>query len=97
MAQVAPKARLQQWINNYLAYLEEEWQGLPEIARDWDRWKEHERLDFVVEWPIREDRLHQLQEWAEQDLLNPQQRARHEELMKVVARNRPILAELLKD
>jgi hypothetical protein len=55
------------WIVKSLDNLEGEWEQIPEIAAEWDDWEEHDRLDFVLEWPLREDRLHQLQRWREED------------------------------
>ena len=58
MAQVAPDPQLQAKIDRYyLDYLVREWQRVPKIAEQWDGWQDHEQLNFVVEWPIREDRL----------------------------------------
>src|SRR5437763_1840659 len=69
MARVTPILTAQQRVDPYLDYLFREWRQVPQIAREWDEWGDHEQLDFVVEWPIREDRLHQLRQWHEQGLL----------------------------
>lgn len=97
MAQVVHEQQLVEWIDDYLAYLEREWRSVPEVAREWDTWEDHEQLDFVVEWPIREDRLGQLRRWAEQGVLTPSQWAQYERLLKLVAKHRPALERLLQD
>ncbi|HLH23968.1 MAG TPA: hypothetical protein VK066_15705 [Chloroflexota bacterium] len=97
MAQVAKDSEVREWIDDYLDYLFAEWEAIPEVAAEWDEWQDHEQLDFVVEWPIREDRLRELQQWAEQGLLAPQQQARYERLLALVARQRPTLEKLLRD
>ncbi|MGH2353028.1 MAG: hypothetical protein ACRDJN_15570 [Chloroflexota bacterium] len=97
MAQVATDLELVQRIEKYLEYLASEWQDVPAVAQEWNSWQEHERLDFVIEWPIREDRLHQLHQWAAQDRLTPAQRARYEDLLTLVAANRPTLERLLAE
>ena len=45
----------------------------------------------------KEDRLHQLRQWAEQNLLTEAQQARYEELLALVAHHRPTLERLLAD
>ena len=84
-------------IDDYLAYLVREWQSIPELAAEWDEWENHEQFDFVIEWPIREDRLHMLRTWAEQGKMTPAQCARYEELLKLVDEHRPTLTRLLEE
>ncbi|HET8628712.1 MAG TPA: hypothetical protein VFL91_14925 [Thermomicrobiales bacterium] len=95
MAQVAQNPQLRARIEHALASLHREWQSIPELAAEWDEWDEHSRFVFALDWPICEDSLHQLREWAEQDALTPEQRAQYDELLELVARNRPVLARLL--
>lgn len=97
MAQVAQDPQLRHRVEDYLAYLIREWEDLPNVAEEWDSWEDHEQLDFVVEWPICEDRLHQLGRWAEQGLLTTVQRARYDQLSRLVAKHRPMLERLLRD
>ncbi len=84
-------------IDPYLDYLFRAWQALPDVAKVWAEWEDHDRLDFVVEWPIREDHLYQLQEWAAQGLFTPEQQARYDELLQLIARHRPLLDRLLNE
>lgn len=74
-----------------------EWKDIPVVAVEWEEWEDHEQLDFVLEWTIREDRLHQLQGWCEQGLFTPVQQARYDELLQLVTRYRPMLEQRLKD
>ena len=97
MAQVKPDTQFANRVNNYLDYLINEWEGVPDLAAEWDEWDEWSKFSFVMDWPIREDRLHQLKEWAEQGLLTPAQRARYDDLLKLVAEHRPTMDKLLAD
>jgi hypothetical protein len=63
----------------------------------WDRWEEYEQLDFVIEWPIREDRLLQLREWDDQSLLTGEQRTRYADMLALIDRHRPTLERLLEE
>ena|SRR5579864_7444002 len=94
MAQVKSGSQLREWIDDYLAYLLREWQNLPDLAQEWDCWTADEQLDFVVEWPIREDRLQQLQHWAAEGRLTPAQCARYQDLLALIARYRSTLERL---
>ncbi len=80
-----------------LAYLRSHWEELPEIARQWEAMEEHERLDFVLEWPIREDRLAQLEAWVADGSLTPEETERYKELEGLVRLHAPILERLLAE
>ena len=97
MAQVRRTSDLGEWVESYLTYLLREWEAVPEVAAEWDDWEEHERLDFVLEWPIREDRWLELKRWASQGQLTPVQCARYDALSALIARHRPIIDRLLAD
>jgi hypothetical protein len=97
MAQVRPDTELQAWIDDYLAHLLSEWADNPVVADGWDEWEEHERLDFVLEWPIRENRLHQLRQWAAEGRLTMPQQRQYDDLMMLESRNRSKLERLLTD
>lgn len=97
MAEVVQDTERQARIDGYLDYLIGEWASIPEIAAEWQEWENHEQLEFVVGWPLREDKLHQVQQWADQKLLTPDQRAHYSALMTLVAEYRTLLKELLKD
>ena len=74
MAQVTHILTARERIDPYLDYLFRAWQALPEVAKVWAEWEDHDRLDFVVEWPIREDHFHQLEEWALRECSRPNSR-----------------------
>ena len=95
MAQVRHRSKIQEQADDYLTYLIREWQAVPRLATEWTSWDDLDQLDFVVEWPIREDRLQQLQQWAEQNFLTSAQCTRYEELLRLVAQYRPTLERLL--
>ena len=97
MAQVARRAQLQPRIDQYLDNLMRTWEGVPFDAQEWAEWDDLSQLTYAVNWPVNEDQLHMLAQWAEQGLLAPEQRARYGELLQLVERHRPLLEELLKD
>ncbi len=97
MASVIHPTDLASWIDDSLDYLVGEWEQIPEIAAEWDDWDEYDRLDFVIEWPLREDRLHQLQRWHSGGELSLSQSQRLVELQELIERNRPVLERLLED
>ena len=97
MAQVTQDPHVLARVERYLHYLTSEWEGVPLLAEEWHEWDEHSRFSFAMDWPIREDRLHELREWAEQDILTPAQRAQYEALVKLVTCHRPVLTKLLDD
>jgi hypothetical protein len=97
MAQVADRLEVLPRVDRSLDYLFRAWEGVPHLAAEWDDWDEHSRFSFALDWPIREDRLHQLGLWAAQGLLTPAQRARYDDLLALVAAHRPTLERLLAD
>jgi hypothetical protein len=98
MAQVAEQAQLRTKVDHYLDYLTAEWVAIPDLAAEWAEWDEDDRLDFVLEWPIREDRLLlQLRQWNATGLLTPQQRQRYAALQRLIRRQRPTLERLLAE
>ena len=97
MASVTQQTEFAPWIDRSLDYLTNEWAAVPAVAADWDRWDEADRLDFALEWPIREDRLGQLERWNLDGLLTPLQRQRYEKLQRLVSQHRSLLERLLSD
>jgi hypothetical protein len=95
MTGVARDTELVARIDVFLAYCLREWGAVPEIAEEWETWNDSDRLEFALEWPIREDRLKQLGGWAKQGLLTTAQRHRYDHLTAVVATHRPLLQQLL--
>ena len=95
MAQVVQEARTKAWIDEDLDYLLREWSAIPGIAREWDDWDELDRLVFVLEWPLRVDRMTRLEHWADQQALTDAQQHRYAELLKLIASHKPTLDRLL--
>lgn len=95
MAQVAPDRDLWARIDRDLDYLLREWDGVSALVDDWDEWDEHSRLVFSLDWPICEDRLSRMQQWAEQGRLTAEQRVRYGQLLSLVKQQRPVLERLL--
>lgn len=93
MAQVATRT-VQARVDEDLAYLAAEWGSVPDVIAEWD---EHERLEFVLEWPLREDRLRQLEASSGAGLLSQKQRQRYADLLTLVRHHRPSLDWLLAD
>ena len=69
--------------------------GHPAVAAEWADWDEADRLAFVLERPLREDRLRQIDRWSAEVRLTAAQRRRDEDLQAVVHRHRATLARLL--
>jgi hypothetical protein len=97
MAQLTQDAALAERIDHYLHYLIREWAYIPRLAVEWDEWDEPSKLDFVIEWGIPSDRLAQLRTWANQDLLNSEQRRQYDELEQLVAQHGPWIERILAE
>ena len=97
MAPLAQQTELAARIERSLDYLFMYWAAIPEIASDWDQRAEDDRLDFVLEWPLREDRLRQLRRWDEEGRLSSAQILRLRDLERLIRRYRPTLDRLLAD
>lgn len=92
MAQVA--TTVNQHAELLLAHLLEVWQDLAWVAAEIERWDPGEQIDFIEEWPTQEQSLQQLERYAAEEGLTPEQLARYEDLQRLVARNRPIIRRL---
>ncbi len=97
MAQVARDADLRATIDHYLTYLAATWESVPLEAQEWHEWDEDSRLVYELNWAVPEDRLHSLRQWADQGMLTPAERARYDQLLRLVERYRPLLDELLRE
>lgn len=84
-------------IDDYIEYLLRGWEDVPAIAAEWNDLEELDRLDFVLEWPIKTDRLNMLNEWARAGAMTPAQCVRFEGLLGVVAQHRATLEALLAE
>ena len=97
MAQVTNPRSIAESIDDYLAYLWAEWESIPALAAEWDDWDAYEQLDFVMEWPIREDRLLMLRDWAAAGCMTDEQQARYNQLLDLIAAHRDTLERLIAD
>lgn len=97
MVLVSDKTATATIIDHYLQYLWAEWTAVTQVADEWDDLTDYEQLDFVIEWPIREDRLLMLRRWSDLGELSPEQAQRFGELQVVIEQNRPIIDRLLAD
>ena len=97
MAEVAEDERFRERIDDYLDYLIRTWEGIPALAAEWNEWDDLSQSTFVHNWGVPADRMHQLRQWAGQKLMSPAQQARYRELLKLVAKNQPLLEAMLKD
>ena len=98
MAQVARDPGLEADIDYHLEYQFHQWNDIPDLAEHWAELDAIDQEVFHLEWVgITESRLTLLEQWAEQDLFTPAQRARYDELLQLVARCRPLLDRLLAD
>ena len=92
MAQVTQA--VSQDIEKLLDLLAWQWERLPEVESEIDTWDLMERLNFIEEWPLEEDRLMQLKRYVDDGLLNLSQRNRFAAIEQTIARNRPIIRRL---
>jgi hypothetical protein len=84
-------------IEHELDYARREWESVPVYLRAWADWDEDERLDFVLEWAIRESSLTVLRAWAANGLLSEQQQERYDDVLCTVAKHRPLIGPLLAE
>jgi hypothetical protein len=84
-------------IDREFAYLENEWDGIPELAAEWPEWDEHSRFSFAIDWPIREDTLGRLLDREDRGVLDPAHQARLTSLKALIAQHRPTLERLLAE
>jgi hypothetical protein len=71
-----------------------EWSYLPELACEWQTWDEDTRLHIAIDWPIQEDLLAQLAQWAKEKRLDTGQRRRYKELLTLVDKHRALADRL---
>jgi hypothetical protein len=84
-------------IDHELDRAERSWDRLPAVARLIDDWTDDEALDFLNEWSLEEDNLLVLKQRAARNELTPAQQDRYRHVIGLVAQNRPIIADLLRD
>jgi hypothetical protein len=77
-----------------LEYSLRAWDALPGVAEEISSWEPDDRIDFVYEWPLEEQRLLRLHTQATSGRMTEEQLERYHELEDVVERNRPIIEEI---
>ena len=97
MASLAQQVELAPRIEHALDYLIREWEAIPEVVSTWDTWDELDRLDFVIEWPIREVQLKQLRQWQGEGQFSAEQLKRFGDLELLIARHRAAVERLLAE
>jgi hypothetical protein len=97
MAQVTESSITRERIDRLLDYLVGEWQAIPAIAAESSAWDDIDRLHFDLDWPVKEDYLATLRDWAEQGFLDRDQAARFRQLVALIDQHRPTLERLLAE
>jgi hypothetical protein len=97
MAQVTQDPQLQDRIDDYLDYLINSWEGIPQLAAEWAEWDADSQLCFVLNWGVPSDRLAQIRGWAEQGMLTPSQLSHYRKLEGLVAEYQPLLDWMLAE
>jgi hypothetical protein len=72
------------------------WRRLPGIAAEIDKWDQIEQITFIEEWPLEEQRLQRLEQYVAEGALTLDPLARYGDLERIIAKNRPVLQQLLK-
>ena len=88
---------VRQRIDWLLRYLTSEWMAVEEAVGEWDAWSDHDRLDFRLEWPIKESYLHILRQHAVRQELSAEQCTAYESLQRLIDRQRPSVQSLLRE
>ncbi len=98
MVQIAYPTTVQSKIDYHLDYQFQAWESVPEYVEWWSGMDASQKEAFHLEWVgITESRLGDLQRWAGLKEFTTAQYARYEELLKLVARHRPLVDRLLQN
>ncbi len=92
MAHVSEKVR--RHVRLLLDHSLDQWQRLPQVEAAIDQWDVIDQIVFIEEWPLEEQHLKMLEEYACAGALNPEQVRRFDELKQIVERHRPIIERL---
>lgn len=92
MAEVAKETRDR--IDALLAQSVAAWEELPEAESEFADFDEVEKLDYVYEWPLEEERLSKLESYAQDGLMSVRQAEQYEDLKRLVGKNRPVLERI---
>ena len=85
-------------IDSLLNYQFDAWKRVPTYARDWNPLDDFEREMFHLEWiGVTESRLRELDRFLKQGIFTSSQRARYEELSRLITQMRPILETMFSE
>ena len=73
---------------------EETWEEVPEVEASISQWPSDRRITYLETWPLEEDVLEQLAEYAETGAMSPEQIGRWVAVRQLVTRNRPLVERL---
>ncbi len=93
MTQVTEQGRK---IDRLLELSRADWEAPPRVLSEIEEWSHDDLMSYAAELPLWNDRLYQLSRYAEQGLMSDEQTRKHRELRELVARNRPILDQILR-
>lgn len=82
-------------IDRLLELSQADWEEPPRILSEIEEWNSDDLMSYAAELPLWNARLYQLDEHAQQGLMTEEQARKHRELKELVARNRPILDQIL--
>jgi hypothetical protein len=85
------------WVDLKLQSLVSDWGRVPDFIASWPGWSEDQKLDFVLDWPTREDGLVQLRDAVAAGQLNEEQEQRYHQLESLVALHRSTMDRLLDE
>ena len=94
MAHVDPETRAS--VDHHLKWALAAWEPLPTVEQEIDTWDLMDQWVFTEEWQIQEDRLLRLAQLSESRDFTETQRARYQELLSLVERNRPIIERIMR-
>ncbi len=91
MAELAEAANR---LDYYLDYVEGHLAELEENELSWTDMSPEDRSDFLLEWPVVDDKIKSLKRLVEREGVPPDRRERYERLMRRLKRDRQILDRL---
>ena len=81
-------------IDRLLGLAKDGWEGVLEVAAEWEEWEYDGRLTFIVDHGLTEMHLRELENSAKQGAMTSEQLDRFSRLKALVAEARPVLESL---
>jgi hypothetical protein len=91
---MAELARSADKFEHYVAYIENRLAELEENEREWSSLSPEDRSDFLLDWPIVEDKMRALALLVEQEGVPVRERERYEDLMVRIRQSRATIDAL---